>query len=165
MEVKQKCPYNKPVLQWVLRLGMMILGTVGLYFFNLWIAVVYLIYYLIWTIWLMPFKHCRFCYYKVKETILDKTTGKTIANLLPKDKWKECYLEKHVECGKKWRFNFFILWVLPIVLIIISFFFNFSLIALMSLIGFIVVLALSIIHMKWKVCPTCAIVEECHAAF
>jgi hypothetical protein len=165
MAVKQKCPYNEPVLQWVLRLGMMVLGTVGLYFLNLWVAVVYLIYYLIWTFWLMPVKHCQYCYYKVKDTTIDKTTGKTIVKLLPKDKWKECYLEKHVECGKKYGFNFFILWFLPIILIIISFFFNFSVIALISLIGFIVMLVVMLGHMKLKVCPTCAIMEECHAAF
>jgi len=41
--VEQKCPYNKPVLQWVLRFAIMVLGTVGLYFFNLWVAVMYLL--------------------------------------------------------------------------------------------------------------------------
>ena len=33
------------------------------------------------------------------------------------------------------------------------------------LIGFIVMLVVMFIHMKWKVCPTCAIMDECHAAF
>jgi len=107
----------------------------------------------------------QYCYYKVKETTIDEKSGKPIVKLLPKDKWKECCLEKHVDYAKKWGFNFFILWFLPIVLIIISFFLNFSIFALISLIGFIVVLAVMLIHMKWKVCPTCAIVDECHAAF
>ena len=35
--------------------------------------------------------------------------------------------------------------------------------SLLSLIGFNVVLAVMFIHMKWKVCPTCAIMDECHA--
>jgi hypothetical protein len=73
---------------------------------------------------------------------------------------------KHVACGKKWGSpNFIILWFGPIVLIIISFFLNFSIFALISLLGFIGVLAVLGIHMRWKVCPTCAFMEECHAAF
>jgi len=160
MVVKQKCPFNTSVLQIVLRLVLMVLGTVGLYFLNLWVAVVFLIYYVAFFFFLMPVKHCQYCYYKVKETTKD---GKKC--LLPKDQWKESYLQKHVDCGKKWGFNFFILWFLPIVLISISLFLSFSIFALISLIGFIVVLAISLIHMRWKVCPTCAIMEECHAAF
>ena len=163
MNILVKCPFYKSGFQWVLRLVLMGLGTVGLYFFNLWVAVAYLIYYILFFFLLMPLKHCQYCYYRVKETTTEG--GKTIAKLLPKDKWKECYLKKHVECGKKWGFTFIILWFLPIVLIIISFFLNFSIFALMSLIGFIVVLALSLIHMRWKVCPTCAIMEECHSSF
>ena len=165
MEVKQKCPFRNSIFQVVLRLGLMILGTVGLYFLNLWIAVVYLIYYVVFFFLLMPLKHCQYCYYKVKETRIDEKSGKTTKELLSKEEWKECCLENHVDYAKKWGFNFFILWVLPIVLIIISFFLNFSIYALLSLIGFIVVLVLSLIHMRWKVCLTCAIVEECHAAF
>ena len=157
MEVKQKCPFNNSVLQVVLRLALMVIGTVGLYFLNVWVAVVYLIYYVAFFFLAMPLKHCQYCYYKVKETTIDKN-GKTIVKLLPKDEWKESYLKKHVDCGKKWGFNFFILWFLPIFLIGISFFLSFSIFALISLIGFIVVLAVMLIHMKWKVCPTCAIV-------
>ena len=160
MEVKQKCPFNKSVLQVVLRIAMMVLGTVGLYFLNVWVAVVYLIYYVAFFFLAMPLKHCQYCYYKVKETT---TNGKE--GFLPVEKWKECYLKKHVDYGKKWSFNFFILWFLPIVLIIISFFLSFSIFALISLIGFIVMLAIMLTHMKRRVCPTCAIVEECHAAF
>jgi disulfide bond formation protein DsbB len=165
MENKEKCPYNKPVLQWVLRLGMMVLGTVGLIFLNLWVSVAYLIYYAVFFFLAMPLKHCQYCYYKVKETTIDRKNGKTIVKLLPKDKWKESYLKKHIACGKKWGFNFIIIWFFPIVGIVISFFLSFSIVALLSLIGFIVMLAVMFIHMKWKVCPTCAIMDECHAAF
>ena len=158
-----KCPFYKSGFQWVLRLVLMVLGTVGLYFLNIWVAVAYLIYYIVFFFLLMPLKHCQYCYYRVKETTKEK--GKTVKKLLPKEKWKEGYLTKHVKCGKKWGFSFIILWVLPIVLIIISFFLIFSIFALMSLIGFIIVLALSLIHMRWKVCLTCAIMEECHSSF
>ena len=158
-----KCPFNRSPLQVVLRLVMMVFGTMGLYFLNIWVAVVYLIYYLVFFFLLMPIKHCQYCYFCVKETTIEN--GKTIKKLLPVDKWKESYLKKHVACGKKWSFNFIILWFLPIVLIIISFFFNFSIFALISLIGLIVVLAVTLTHMRWKVCPTCAIMEECHSSF
>ena len=160
-----KCPYNNSVIQWVLRLGLMALGTVGLTFLNLWVAVAYLTYFVVFFFLAMPLKHCQYCYFTVKEPTIDGNKENTIVKLLPIDKWKESYLKKHVACGKKWSFNFIILWVLPIVLIIISFFFNFSIFALISLIGFICVLALMLIHMKWKVCPTCAIMEECHSSF
>jgi len=158
-----KCPFNRSVLQIVVRLALMAFGTVGLYFLNIWVAVVYLIYYIMFFFLLMPLKHCQYCYYCIKETTIEN--GKTIKKLLPVDKWKESYLKKHVACGKKWSFNFIIIWFLPIVLIIISFFFNFSIFALICLIGFIVVLAVTLTHMRWKVCPTCAIMEECHSSF
>ena len=159
-----RCPYNKPVLQ-LMKLGMTALGSLGLTFLNLWIAVVYLIYSLVFYFVAMPLWHCQYCYYKVKETTIDRKTGKTIVKLLPKDKWKESYLKKHVDWGKKWGFNFFILWFLPIVLIGISLFLSFSIFALISLIGFIIVLVVMMIYVKQKVCPTCAIQEECHSSF
>jgi len=161
----QKCPYNRSVLVWVFRLGLMVFGTVGLTFLNIWVSVVYLIYSVAFNFLAMPLKHCQYCYYNLNETTIDKKKGKTIVKLLPINKWKESYLKKHVDCGKKWGFTFFILWLLPIGLIGISFFWNFSIIALLSLIGFIVVLAGMLLYVRWKVCPTCAIVDECHAAF
>ncbi|MFX1393342.1 MAG: hypothetical protein ACFFAH_07190 [Promethearchaeota archaeon] len=163
MNILVKCPFYKSGFQWVLRLVLMVLGTMGLYFLNVWVAVAYLIYYILFYFLLMPLKHCQYCYYRVKETTTEG--GKTISKLLPKGKWTECYLKKHVACGKKWGFSFIILWLLPIVLIIISFFLNFSIFALICLIGFVGVLALSLIHMRWKVCLTCAIMEECHSSF
>jgi len=143
----------------------MIIGAAGLTFFNIWVAVLYLIYYLLWTFWLMPSIHCQYCYFKVKETIEDSVTRKTSTKLMPKDKWVTSYLQKHVASGKKWTFTFLILWLLPIFLMIISFFMNFSLIALLCLIGFIGLLVVMILHMRFKVCPTCAIKDECFEAF
>jgi hypothetical protein len=158
-----KCPYNS-VLLLGLRLGLIALGTVGIYFLNVWIAVMYLLYAVVFF-FAMPAKHCQYCYYKVREPTLDRENGKTRMELLPIDEWKESYLKKHVDCGKKWGFNFIILWLGPIVLIGISLFLNFSIVALLSLIGFIGSLAVMLMYMRWKVCPTCAIMDECHAAF
>ena len=160
-----KCPYNNSVVNTVSRLGLMAIGTVGIIFFNLWVALVYLIYSVLFNFLLFPTKHCQYCYYAVKKTTTDSETGKTIEKLLPKEQWKESCLEKHVECGKKWSINFYVLWFVPIVLIIISFFFSFSILALLTLIGFIAVLALMLYYTRRKICPKCVIVEECHSSF
>ena len=156
-----KCPYFGSVINVGLIIGWMALGTVGLYFLNLWGAVVYLIYSLVFMFWAMPVKHCQYCYYRVKETPIDNKKGE----LLPLEKWKELYLKKHVDCAKKWSVHFFILWFGPIIGISISFFLWFDIVALLSLIGFIVMLAAMMIYVNKKVCPTCAFMEECHASF
>lgn len=160
-----KCPYNNSVLLLGLKIGLIALGTVGIYYLNVWIAVAYLLYSVVFFFLAMPVKHCQYCYYKVREPAVKREKGKTSMKLLPLDEWKESYLQKHVDCGKKWGFNFIILWIGPIVLIGISLFLNFSIVALLALIGFIGSLAVMVIYTKRKVCPTCAIMDECHAAF
>ena len=112
----------------------------------------------------MPLWHCKYCYYNVATT--DKKNGKAVMKLLSVEEWKELYLKKHVHSGKKLFPPLgLLLWLLPIVLIGISFLVNFSIVALLSLIGFIVMLALMLLYVRWKVCPTCAFMEECHEAF
>jgi disulfide bond formation protein DsbB len=143
----------------------MVFGTVGLIFLNLWVSLVYLIYSIGFNFLLYPTKHCQYCYYAVKESTIDSKTGKTIKKLLPKEQWIESCLEKHVACGKKYGFNFFLIWLIPIVLIIVSFFFSFSIFAVIALIGFIIMLASMLTYTKKKICPTCVIVEECHSSF
>lgn len=160
-----RCPYNNSVFLLVLRLGLIALGTVGIWFLHAWIAVVYLLYSVVFFFLAMPVKHCQYCYYKIREPGGEREKGKTRMKLLPLDEWKESYLQKHVECGKKWGFNFTILWLGPIVLIGISLFLNFSIFALISLIGFIGSLAVMVIYIKSRVCPTCAFMDECHASF
>lgn len=160
-----KCPYNNSVVLLGLRLSLIALGTVGIQFLNVWIAVVYLLYSVVFFFLVMPVKHCQYCYYKVKEPAIEREKEKTSMKQLPLDEWKEAYFKKHVDCGKKWGFNFIILWLGPLVLIGISLFLNFSAVALISLIGFIGSLAVMVIYMRRKVCPTCAIMDECHAAF
>ena len=160
----QKCPYHKSVFVWNFRLSQMVFGTIGLIYLNIWIAVSYLLSSIVYTFCAWPVKHCKHCYYNV--TTIDKKNGKTIMKLLPIDEWKESYLKKHIDCGKKlFPLLAIPLWLIPIVFIVISFFWNFSKIALLSLIGFIVMLALMLLYVRWKICPTCAIMEECHAAF
>ena len=159
-----RCPYYKP-LNILFVIALIALGTIGVYFLDLWVAVAYLIYAILWYFLVQPIVHCKHCYYKTKETTKDSTTGKAIENLLLKEQWVESCLQKHVESGKKWGFNFFISWFLPIILIVISLFLSFSIFALITLISIIVVLAVTLSYMRYKVCPTCAIMEECHAAF
>ena len=160
-----KCPYNNSVLVSVLRLGLIALGTVGISFFNIWVTVVYVVYSAAFNLLALPIKHCQYCYYEVKEPKVDWETGKATLTLLPVDEWNETFLQKHVACAKKWFFHSYILWLGPIVLIDMSLLLNFSLFALISLIGFIGVLAGKLLYVRWKVCPTCAFMDECHAAF
>ena len=159
-----KCPFYKSVQAVLIILALIVLGTVGIYFLSLWAAVGYLIYSIVFYFLAMPLTLCKYCYFKVKETTIDRDTGETIVRLLPLDKWRESYLKKHV--GQKyWTVFISIIWLLPIVLIVISFFLNFSIFALISLIGFIVVLVGNYFYMLRKKCPTCAIKEECHSSF
>jgi hypothetical protein len=150
------CPYNNSVILLILRLAVIVLGTVGLSFLNIWIAGGYLLYSIVYNVFVWPVIHCQYCYYKVKEN----------NKLLPLEEWKKAYLDKHVACGKRWGTpNLMILWLAPIILIGISLILNFSLYALISLISFIVVLAGLGLYTRWRVCLTCAFQKECHAAF
>ena len=160
-----KCPLYKSVLQLGFTLAMIAFGVMGIYFLNLWIAVSYSIYSVMFYFLAMPLWHCKYCYYKVKESPLDKKERNSIVKLIPVDKWKELYLEKHVACGKKWGINISIIWLAPIVLTVISFFLRFSIFALISLISFIVILVVQFLYMKKKICTKCAIVDECHSSF
>ena len=151
-----RCPYNDSVILFVLRVSVVVCGSIGLIFFNVWIAGVYLLYSVLFNVFIWPIVHCQHCYYKVKEN----------NDLLPLEEWKESHLDKHVACGKRWGSpNLMILWLVPIVLIGISLFLNFSLYALISLIIFILALVGIGIYTRVKVCPTCAFMEECHASF
>jgi len=158
-----KCPFYKPVPVLII-LALIALGTWGIYYLNFWAAVAYSIYSILFYFLAMPFTMCRYCYFKVKDTTMDKEKGKAIEKLLPLDTWRESYLRKHVG-QKKWTFFMSVIWLLPIVLIVISFFLDFSIFALLSLIGFIVVLVGNYQYMLRKKCPTCAIQEECHSSF
>ena len=160
-----RCPFYCSALHIFLMMILIALATVGIYFLNIWLAVACLIYSVFWYFLFMPIIHCRYCYYEVKDNITDPKNKQAMVKLTSLDKWRKSYLSKHVACGKKYGFNFFISWFLPIILIGISLFLEFSTLALISLIGFIVVMALMLIHMRWIVCPKCAIVKECHAAF
>ncbi|MBW1856053.1 MAG: hypothetical protein JRJ00_15470 [Deltaproteobacteria bacterium] len=158
-----KCPFYKPVPVSII-LVLIALGTWGTYYLNLWTAVAYLVFSILFYFLVMPFTMCRYCYYKVKEETIDKENGKTIEKLLSVDNWREAYLHKHVG-QKNWTAFMSIIWLLPIVLIVISFFLSFSIFALIPLIGFIVVVVGNWFYMLRKKCPTCAIKEECHSSF
>jgi len=158
-----KCPFYKPVPVLII-LVLIALGTWGTYYLNLWAAVTYLIFSILFYFLVMPFTMCKYCYYNVIEPTIDKEQGKTIEKLLSVDNWRVAYLHKHVG-QKNWTFFMSIIWLLPIPLIIISFFLNFSIIAFLSLIGFIGVLVGNYYYMLRKKCPTCAIQEECHSSF
>ena len=153
-----KCSFYKPIRLSII-LAMIAIGTWGISFLNIWVAVSYSIYSILFFFLALPLTICKYCYYKTKETT------QTNEKLLSVDKWRELYLEKWVSQGKKVRVFMGIIWLLPIVLIFVSFFLNFSLFALISLIGCIVVLGGNVIYMNRRVCPTCTIKDECHSSF
>lgn len=164
MTIWQKCPFLESKLQLALKLAVIGFGTVGLFFFNLWVSVAYLAYSLLFFFLFMPLKHCRYCYYTVRDQRTDIGEENYVKPLSVVE-WKESYLEKHVECGKRWGLNLFVIWLAPIALIVISFFLNFSILALASLIGFLAMLGMIAVDMRRRVCPTCAIRDECYASF
>lgn len=159
-----RCPFYTSVQAILIILTLITLGTTGIYFFNSLAAIGYFAYSILFYFLVMPFTMCKYCYFKVKETTTDTESGETIVNLLPLKKWRESYLKKHV--GQKyWTILMTIVWFAPIVLILISFFLNFSIFALISLIGFIIVLVGNYFYMIRKKCPKCTIKEECHSSF
>ena len=73
-----KCPFYKSLQTILIILVLITLGTIGINFFDLWIAVGYFVYSMLFYFLIMPFKVCKYCYFKVKQTTLDKETGKTV---------------------------------------------------------------------------------------
>jgi len=158
-----KCPFFKPV-PLLISLVIIALGTWGIYYFNPWVALGYAIFSLLFYFLVMPLTICKYCYFKVKETTIDKENGKTIEKLLTIDQWSKSHLHMHVG-QKNWVWPMFIIWFLPIVLIIISFFQVYDIFAVIGLIGFIVVLVGNVFYMVKVKCPSCPIQEQCHSSF
>ena len=153
-----KCPFYRPVRLLII-LAMIVVGSWVISFLNTWVSVSYSVYSVLLFFLVLPLTICKSCYYKTRET------AQTCERLLSVDKWREMHLKKWVSQGEKVRIFMGIIWLLPMVLIFISFFFNFSLFALLSLIGCIAVLGGNVLYMNQKVCPTCAINDECHSSF
>jgi len=129
-----KCPFYKPVPVLII-LVLVSLGTIGIYFLNYWVAVGYLVFSTVFYFLVMPFTMCKYCYFRVKETSSDEEKGTSSEKLLSVEKWSESHLHLHV--GQKgWAFIMAIVWLSPIVLISASFFLNYSVYALLSLICF-----------------------------
>jgi hypothetical protein len=112
----------------------------------------------------MPLTICKYCYFKVKDTTIDKEQVKTTEKLPSIEKWRKTLLHMHVG-QKNWVWLMLLIWLLPIVLIIISFFTNFSYLAIISLVVFFASLVGNYLHMVRIKCPSCAIREECHSSF
>ena len=114
----------------------------------------YFIYSILIFFLILPLTICKYCFYKTKKSIQFSV-----------DKWRELYLKNWISKGKMVRIFMGIIWLLPMVLIFISFFLNFSFFAIISLIGCIAVLGGNVIYMNNRVCPTCDINDECHSSF
>ena len=158
-----KCPFYKPVPVLII-LVLIALGTWGIYYLNLWATVGYLIFSLLFYFMIMPLTLCKFCYFKTKDTTLDKENGETTEKPLSVVKWSESGLQKHVG-QKHWTWLMTTIWFLPVILIVVSFFIDFSYLALIALISFIAVVVGFVIYLMKVKCPSCPIQEECHSSF
>ena len=158
LRIFPKCPFYRPVRLLII-LAMIFIGSWGISFLNVWVASSYFVYSILFFFFALPLTICKYCYYKTKETT------QTTERLLSVDEWRGLYLKRWISQGKKVRIFMGIIWLLPMVLIFISFFLNFSVFALISLIGCIVVLGGNVIYMNQRVCPTCSIRDECHSSF
>ncbi len=112
----------------------------------------------------MPLTICKYCYFKVKDTAIDKKQLKTTEKLQSIEKWSKTLLHMHVG-QKNWVWLMLLIWLLRIVLIIISFFTNFSYLAIIALVVFIASLVGNYLHIVRIKCPSCTIREECHLSF
>lgn len=158
-----KCPFYKPIPVLII-LVMIALGTWGSYYLHLWAAIAYLAFSLLFYFLVMPFTMCRYCYFKSKETTTDEENVKPTVKFMTVDKWSKTLLHKHVG-QKNWVWPMTVIWILPVVLIIVSFFRNYSYLAIIALIGFIIVVVGNFFYMLKVKCPTCPIREECHSSF
>ena len=158
-----KCPFYKLVPLLII-LVLIALGTWGIYFLNLWTAVGYLVFSLLFYFLMMPFTMCKHCYFKVIETSIDEETGETTRKLMDADVWGKTLLHMHVG-QKHWTWLMTTVWFLPIILIFVSFFRDFSYFALIAFIGSISMVVGNFFYMLRVKCPTCAIRKYCHSAF
>ncbi len=148
-----KCPFYRPVRLLII-LAMLVIGTLGISFLNIWVSISYLIYSILIFGLILPLTICKFCFYKTKKTIQFSV-----------NKWRQLYLKKWISQGKIMRILMGIIWLLPMVLIIISFLVKFSFFGALSLIGCIAVLGVNVIYMNNRVCSKCAIKDDCHSSF
>ena len=158
-----RCPLYKPIPLAII-LIYVAFGAWGSYYLHLWAALGYLIYSLLFTFVLMPFTMCKHCYFKKIITTQDEETGETTKKLMTVKDWGKTLLHLHVG-QKHWAWGMFMMWFVPIGLIIGSFFVNFNYLAIIALVGFIAVLAGNYVYMIKVKCPTCPIQEECHSSF
>ena len=93
-----KCPFYKPVPVLII-LVLISLGTWGLYYLNLWAAVVFFVYSILFYFVAMPFTMCRYCYFKVTETTVDEDRGETAQRLVLLDTWRAAYLHIRTNIG------------------------------------------------------------------
>ena len=148
-----KCPFYRPVRLLII-LAMITLGTWGISFLKIWASVSYFIYSILVFGLILPLTICKFCFYKTKMSIQFSI-----------NKWRELYLNKWVSQGKIVRIFMGIIWLLPMVLIFISFFLNFSIYAVIALIGLVAMVVGNYLFMVRVKCPKCPIREECHSSF
>ncbi len=144
--IEKKCSAAASKLRFGLNLIMVVLGAAGLYFLNIWVSVAYVVWFFLFFFVIMPFVVCRYCYFRVDATI---------------EEWKEKYLQLHADCMKKWGAAIFLVWAIPIIGILVSLFLNFSAIALLCLVGFVIMVVINAATLSRTICVHCSIYDVC----
>ena len=159
-----KCHFFGSATALSIIIALMVLGTIGISYLNFWAAVGYILYSIVFYFFAMPLTLCKYCYFKVTEPITNDEKGETTERLLSVDQWSKSCLHMHV--GQRgWSYAMAIVWLVPIFLIGVSLFLNFSLYALAALFGFVIVLIGNFFFMMRIKCPTCPIQEQCYSSF
>ena len=146
-DTPKKCPLHTNTMQRILNPLLIIFGTLGLYYLNLWFAIFYLLISVVFFMIIMPTKACQYCYFNSEGITLDQ--------------WKKEYAKLHEANWKKFGLGLFTVWLLPVIGIIISFFLEFEILALVTLILYISIFTVSQINFKKKVCPKCEMLPIC----
>lgn len=121
-------------------------GAVGLSYLNVWVSVAFIVLFVAYFFVIMPLTLCKYCYFKTDADLKE---------------WEEKYLQLHTKAMKKWGMGIFIVWLVPVIGIVVSFFVNFSVVAVICLVGFVAFLLWLPRQLSQTICSHCAIVEMC----
>jgi len=163
LRIFPKCHFFGSATALSIIIALIALGTFGISYLNFWAAVGYLSYSVVFYFLVMPLTLCKYCYFKVTESITNDEKGETFVKLLPIDQWSKSCI--HMHAGQRgWSYAMAIVWLAPIFLIGVSFFLNFSLLALAALFGFVAVLVGNYRFMV-RICTSkCPIKGKCNSS-
>lgn len=125
---------------------MVVCGSLGLSYLSIWASVAFIVLFLAYFFVIMPSTLCKYCYFRTDCDLKE---------------WEEQYLAVHTEAMKKWGMGIFVVWLVPVIGIVVSFFVNFSVVAVICLVGFVASLLWLPRQLSQDICSHCALVDMC----